>query len=218
MPGSPAPFRGIARSPPQLDGYRRGAQRLRPVQPVAVVLSGGITGGFLHSGGFDADDNLLAASADNTQLNLWRLPEIEANNIGLTQRGTTIEYASSPDGRYLALGGCANTMSGPSSNAQLPVLSCSPQLLVLDLETRRLLPLSFAGHTRAVLSVAFSPDGALLASGDAGGDIMLWDLSLTPQAVACRRAGRNLTHVEWQRYFGEEPYRLTCPELTGAPE
>ena len=35
----------------------------------------------------------------------------------------------------------------------------------------------------------------------------------TTLAIACRRAGRNLTCEEWRRFVGEEPYTATCPEL-----
>jgi hypothetical protein len=29
---------------------------------------------------------------------------------------------------------------------------------------------------------------------------------------SCRRAGRNLTQAEWQRYMGDIPYRETCSQ------
>ena len=35
----------------------------------------------------------------------------------------------------------------------------------------------FAGHTRYVLAVSFSPDGLTLASGSGDGTILLWDMS-----------------------------------------
>lgn len=31
--------------------------------------------------------------------------------------------------------------------------------------------------------------------------------------AACNRLGRNLTWLEWQQYFSDEPYRQTCPNL-----
>ncbi len=33
------------------------------------------------------------------------------------------------------------------------------------------------------------------------------------RAQACEIAGRNLSRMEWQQFFGAEPYRLTCPDL-----
>ena len=39
---------------------------------------------------------------------------------------------------------------------------------------------------------------------------------LDPQSwreMACAAAGRNLTEEEWGRYFADEPYRDTCPDL-----
>lgn len=45
--------------------------------------------------------------------------------------------------------------------------------------------------------------------------LRLWNIDpSTWPAVACQRAGRNLTSDEWTRYLpADEPYRLTCPEL-----
>ena len=58
-----------------------------------------------------------------------------------------------------------------------------------------------------------------LASFDNDG-ILLRDVSFLAdasreswQARACERANRNLTRAEWKNYFGDEPYRATCPDL-----
>jgi hypothetical protein len=62
--------------------------------------------------------------------------------------------------------------------------------------------------------MAFSPDGLMLASAGYGNVIMLLDLN--PEswlASACRIANRNLTNAEWERYFPNQPYHKTCPNL-----
>ena len=52
----------------------------------------------------------------------------------------------------------------------------------------------------------------------AGPDVME-RFPLDPQSwqeMACTAAGRNLTEEEWGRYFVDEPYRDTCPDLAAA--
>jgi hypothetical protein len=64
--------------------------------------------------------------------------------------------------------------------------------------------------------LAYSPDGRFVAtsSGFDANDVLLWDIGLDSwQERACQRANRNLTPEEWQRFFGLEPYRPTCPGL-----
>ncbi|GCD92168.1 BTAD domain-containing putative transcriptional regulator [Nocardioides sp. LS1] len=65
-----------------------------------------------------------------------------------------------------------------------------------------------------LVSAGFRPDGHSLLVAPWSGDpaVYLWDPS--PEhaiAFACRAVGRDLTTEEWQQYFGDEPYRSTCP-------
>jgi WD40 repeat protein len=63
-----------------------------------------------------------------------------------------------------------------------------------------------------VTSVAFSPDGKMLATGSGDGTVVIWDIELASwRDRACQIANRNLTQDEWQGYIGgQEPYRATC--------
>ena len=64
-----------------------------------------------------------------------------------------------------------------------------------------------------VSSVAFSPNGKLVASGDTSAT-WLWDVDVASwQARACTIANRNLTKEESQRFFGDATHITTCPNL-----
>ena len=62
-------------------------------------------------------------------------------------------------------------------------------------------------------SAALRADGLLAAAATRDG-IVTWDLDPAHwRDAACRLAGRNLTHDEWDRYIGDlAPYAATCPE------
>lgn len=67
-----------------------------------------------------------------------------------------------------------------------------------------------------VLSIKFSPDGKLLAAINSKG-ITIWDMDIRSwRERACSIANRNLTTGEWKQFFGEEPYRHTCPTLANS--
>ena len=46
---------------------------------------------------------------------------------------------------------------------------------------------------------------------------MVWDVDPAHwDAMACRIAGRNLTHAEWNQYIPGRPYQTTCPQWPGS--
>jgi WD40 repeat protein/tetratricopeptide (TPR) repeat protein len=74
------------------------------------------------------------------------------------------------------------------------------------------------GTTSDIERVAYSPDGGMLVSTSWNDGAFAWDVSERSwMDRACGIAGRNLTQEEWQRAFGDQPYRLTCASLPAHP-
>ena len=149
--------------------------------------------------GVDVSPNgtTLASGSWDKTVRLWDVTSGE--RLGSPLRGhaeSVQDVAFSPHDRLLASGSWDDTIRLwflPEGEALGPPLS---------------------GHEGSVRGLAFSPDGHTLASAGDDGLILLWDVVPGSwQARACRRVNRNLSRAEWQEFFGEQPYRVTCPEL-----
>ena len=68
--------------------------------------------------------------------------------------------------------------------------------------------------TTELQGIAFSPRGRYLASISRNDVSRVWLLEPTDLIeVACRRLSRNLSRDEKRDYFGDAPYRATCPNI-----
>ena len=124
---------------------------------------------------FSPDGKLLATGTGDGTVSFWdaksgvKSGEIDASS----QIALALGLAFSPDGKLIAAGGIAAN-SGPS-----PVLVW--ELAVVGGARSTIVPArkwKFEGHgERIVYSVAFSPDGKLLASSAQHGLVKLWDLA-----------------------------------------
>jgi WD40 repeat protein len=115
---------------------------------------------------FSPDGRTLAMSEGNA-IQLWDAAS-GRSPVSLRTQGVIINDAFSPDGRTLA------TVTPSSFPSKVPWA-----IQLWDLKTRRVRAVFNGGF----LSVAFSPDGKLLAGGGFGSMVKLWDLA-TGQAVA----------------------------------
>ncbi len=108
---------------------------------------------------------LVTGSSDNTA-KVW---DSQSGRELFTLKGHTNRVGSvafSPDGKRVVSGGG----DWPKDNEPLP-----GQVKVWDAQTGQEL-FSLPGHTDAVWSVAFSPDGKRLASGSNDGTVKVWDV------------------------------------------
>jgi len=151
---------------------------------------------------FSPDGKTLATGHENANIALWDVELMRKLGKSLkaqTQRVSSVAFNF--DGRILASSSYDNT------------------IVVWDMASG--LPLVTFNSSALNYSVAFSPDGNILASGgmlDGSSRIFLWDMN--PQnwiAIACEQAGRNLTQAEWEQYFPGEPYRQTCSQWPDGP-
>ena len=92
------------------------------------------------------------------------------------------------------------------------------ELILWDLTTNKEMVRVFHKGEPWEQGVAFSPNGQYWVTH---GRNSLEILPLKPDKLineACNRLPRNLTRDEWQRYLGDEPYSVTCPNLPGPAE
>ena len=151
------------------------------------------------------DSSVVASGGSGRAVNLWDLQNDTVTTLG-HHADVVNSIAFSPDGQLLASGGDDHAFKlwdvprkrhlatldhiNNRTRSQVKALTFSPngQLLATagvevklwDVHTRK--EIRTLQHGKWVLAVAFSPDGRMLATGDEGGQITIWDVQ-TQQTV-----------------------------------
>jgi hypothetical protein len=147
----------------------------------------------LHALVFSPDSHFVA-SANDDGLTLFKASSgREVSHVPYEVPLTAVAY--SQDGRLLA------TAAGKTvSIFEVATMNEIVRLILDD----------------SVHSIAFNRNGQSLRTASGSRTIRFQDYPISSTDLisgACSRVSRNLTHEEWQRYVGNEPYQQTCPNL-----
>ncbi|MEO8311232.1 MAG: TIR domain-containing protein [Caldimonas sp.] len=141
---------------------------------LGTPLAGHASG--VQSIAFTPDGKTLVSGGDDGTVRLWDVAGRRALGAPLREHGgRMMSLAVSPDGTTLATGNWAEVVSiGPNN---VPVHRPAKGTIVLwDLAARKPLGSPLEGHRSAVMSLAFSRDGATLVSGGDDKTVRLWDV------------------------------------------
>jgi WD40 repeat protein len=125
---------------------------------------------YVQSVAFSRDGKILATVDEDGSLQLWTVQHPQPYVSSLT--GTLLvawSVAFSPDGKTLAVGGCEAT--------DLQNLCTNGGIDLWDVRRGKRLGAPLTGAMDFGDSVAFSPDGRILASGSRDGTIQFWDVA-----------------------------------------
>ncbi len=190
------------------------------------------------------DEQILASGSYDQTICIWRWQEKElvGEPIAINDGGiTSISFSADQDKKYLAyatneqkvglwdlsrlhaprwLGHKFRQLKGisvtfnPKDSQMLASGGYKGEVWLWNLQKPDANPIYIEGHINDVSTLAFSPDGQYLASGNNGGTIR-FDMVNTQKLadIVCQKVWRNLTQEEWKRYIGDIPYERICSEL-----
>jgi WD40 repeat protein len=127
--------------------------------------------GEVRSVKFSRDGKVLASGGSGGKVILWDVAKRQQIGQPLSGHPEDVyDVAFSPDGKILASVSCGKTNPETRTCGQ-------GEIRLWNVDTHQPLRQPLAGHTYYVTSIAFSPDGKLLASGSGDSKVILWNVT-----------------------------------------
>jgi len=133
---------------------------------------------------------IASASADGT-VKLWKINGKELSSFKV-ERGWITSASFSPDGQIIAAAGTDGTVKVWSLTKVMEKLQKQQSIQAsTDIQLLRSLQI----ESDKIMSVTFSPDGAMLATASAGGSARIWSKDGTPLSILKHTSG--LTNISF---------------------
>ncbi|MEG4938868.1 AAA-like domain-containing protein [Microcoleus sp. F4-D5] len=140
---------------------------------------------------FSQDGNIIASASVDGTVKLWKINGEELSSFQV-ERGWITSASFSPDGQIIAAAGTDGTVKLWSLTKLVEKLR-KRQSLESSTDIKLLRSLQI--ESDKIMSVTFSPDGALLATASAGGTARIWSKDGTPLSILKHTGG--LTNISF---------------------
>lgn len=147
-------------------------------EPILQLETGGHTALCMWVG-FTPDGTRLVSAGEDKVVRVW---DVTGPTQPRLERSLGFQIGPGPEGMIYAAAIAPQTSADGRRVLAVGGYTKSDEIRLIDLDTDEVLGL-LRGHTNGIISLAFSADGRLLASGSGDATVRLWDVGKTKWEV-----------------------------------